>query len=45
MRNGYITHVLTCVDFQENVEIGGEVVEIYEGVIYRENFEIIHLKR
>ena len=40
MRNGYITQVLTSVDIQEIVKIGGKVVEIYEGVIYRENFEI-----
>ena len=40
MRNGYITQVLTSVDIQEIFKIGGEVVEIYEGAIYRENFEI-----
>ena len=40
MRNGYIIDTLTSVDFQEIVEIGGEVPEIYEGVIYRENFKI-----
>ena len=42
MRNGYITQVLTSVDNQETetVKFGGKVVEIYEGVIYGENFEM-----
>ena len=40
MRNGYITQVLTSVDIQELVKIVGRVIEIYEGVIYRENFKI-----
>ena len=40
MRNGYIIDTLTSVDICEFVEIGGRVVEIYEGVIYRENFKI-----
>ena len=41
MRNGYyIIDTLTSVDIQENVKIGGKVVEIYEGVIYPENFKI-----
>ena len=40
MRNGYITQVLTSVDIQEIVKIGGKVVEIYKGVIYRVNFEL-----
>ena len=34
LRNGYITQVLTSVDFQEIVKIGVKVIEIYEGVIY-----------
>ena len=38
MRNGYIIDTLTNVDIQEIVKIGGKVIEIYEGVIYRENF-------
>ena len=37
MRNGYIIQVLTSVDI---LEIGGKVIEIYEGVIYRENYKI-----
>ena len=40
MRNGYIVDYLTSVDIQEIVEIGGKVIEIYEGVIYRENFKV-----
>ena len=40
MRNGYIIDTLTSVDIQEIVKIGGRVCEIYEGVIYRENFKI-----
>ena len=40
MRNGYITQVLTSVDFQEIAKIGGRVIEIYESASYRENFKI-----
>ena len=40
MKNGYIIDTLTSVDIQETVKIGGRVVEIYEGVIYRENFKM-----
>ena len=40
MRNGHITQVLTSVDIQEIIKIGGRVVQIYEGVIYRKNFEV-----
>ena len=40
MRNGYIIDTLTSVDLQEIVKIGGKVVEIYHGVIYRENFKV-----
>ena len=39
MRNGYITEHLTAVDIQEIVQVGSEVVEIYEGVIYRKNLK------
>ena len=44
MRNGYIVDVLTFVDIQEILRIGGKVVEIYEGVIYRENFKVSPFK-
>ena len=40
MRNGYIIDTLTSVDICEIVIIGGKVIELYEGVIYRENFKI-----
>ena len=40
MRNGYIIDTLTSVDIQKIVTIGGRLVEIYEGVIYRENFKV-----
>ena len=40
MRNGYIVDTLTSVDIQEIVKIGGRVVQIYQGVIYRENFRV-----
>ena len=45
MRNGYITQVLTSVDIQEIVKIGGIIIQIYEGVIYRENFKISPFKK
>ena len=38
MRNAYNADYLTSVDFQEMVKIGGKVIEIYEGVVYKENF-------
>ena len=40
MRNGYNIDYLTSVDIQEIVKIGGKVLEIYKGVIYRENFKV-----
>ena len=40
MKNGYIIDTLTSVDIQEIVKLDGTVIEIYEGVIYRENFKI-----
>ena len=40
MRNGYIIDYLTSVDIQEVVKIGGKIFQIYEGVIYRENFKV-----
>ena len=45
MRNGYITQVLTSVDIQEIVKNGGIIVQIYEGVIYWENFKISPFKK
>ena len=40
MRNGHMIDTSTSVDIQEIVKIGGKVVEIYEGVFYRENFKV-----
>ena len=40
MRNGYIINHLTSVVIQEIIKIGGKVIQIYEGVIYRENFKV-----
>ena len=40
MRNGYIVDTLTSVGICEIVKIGGRVIEIYKGVIYRESFKI-----
>ena len=40
MRNGYITQVLTSVDIQEVVKIAVKVIEICEGVFYRENYKV-----
>ena len=37
MQNGYLIDTVTSVDIQEIVKIGGKVIEIYEGVIYRED--------
>ena len=45
MRNGYIIDTLTSVDIQEIVKIGGKVIEIYQGVIYRENFKILPFRK
>ena len=45
MRNGYITDHLTSVDIQEIVKIEGRVIEIFEDVIYRENFKVSPLKK
>ena len=40
MRNGYIIDTLTSVYIQKIVKIGGKVIQIYEAVIYRENFKV-----
>ena len=40
LRNGYIVDVLTSVDIQEIVRVGGKFIEVYECVIYRENFTV-----
>ena len=40
MRNGCIIQTSTSVDIHETVNIDGKVIEIYEGVIYRDNFKV-----
>ena len=40
MQNGYIIQTSTSVDLQEIVKIGSKVIEIFEGVFYRENFKV-----
>ena len=45
MRNGYIIENLTSVDIREIIKIGGKVIEIFEGVIYRENFEVFLFRK
>ena len=40
MRNGSIIDTLTSVNICEIVRIGGKVIKIYEGVIYRENLKL-----
>ena len=40
MRIAYFVDVLTSVDIQEIVKIGGKVIEIYERVSYREIFKV-----
>ena len=45
MRNGYFVDTSTSVDIQEIVEVGGKVVEIYEAVIYREDFKVSPFKK
>ena len=45
MRIRYIIDTLTSVDIQELAKIGGKVIEIYDGVIYRENFKMSPFKK
>ena len=45
MRNGYNVDTLTSVDIEEIVRIGGKVIQIYEGVTYRENIKVSPLKK
>ena len=40
MKNGYNIDTLSSVDIHEVVKIGGELIEIYEGGIYRKNFRL-----
>ena len=45
MRTGFIVDTLTSVDIQKIIEIGGKVIQIYEGVFYRENFKVCPFKK
>ena len=45
LRNAYIIDTLTSVDIQEIVRIGGKVIRIYEGAIYRENINILPFRK
>ena len=45
LHNGYIVETLTSVGIQEIAKIGGKVIEIYEGVFYRENFKVSRFKK
>ena len=45
MRNGYIIDTLTSIDIQEIVKIGGKVIGICQGVIYRENFKVTPFRK
>ena len=40
MKNGFFVDRLISVDIHEIVEIGGKVINFYEGVVYRENFKL-----
>ena len=45
MRNACVVNILTSVDTKEKIKIGGKVIENYEGVVCRENFEIFPFKK
>ena len=45
VRNGYIFDTLTSVDIQEIVKLGGRVIEIYEGVVYKGNFKVSPIRK
>ena len=40
MKKGYVINTLTSVEICETVKIGGKVIDIYDGVIYKENSKI-----
>ena len=40
MRNGYNVDILTSVDIQVLVKVGGQVFKINEGVIYGDIFKV-----
>ena len=44
MLNAHVKGVLTSIDFQEIVKVGGKVGEIYEAVIYTKKFKVSPFK-
>ena len=45
MRSGYTIDMLTSDDIQEIIKNGGKMIQIYEGIIYRENFKISPIRK
>ena len=45
MVNDYVIDTITSVHIRETVKIGGKMIRIYEGVIYRENFKMLHFRK
>ena len=45
MQNGYIVDTLTSVEIQETGKIGGRVIEVLEGGIYREKFKVSPVRK
>ena len=41
MGYGYIVNLSTSVDIQELLKIGGKVMEIYEGVVYKDKYQFV----
>ena len=39
MRSGYVVIILICVKTLEIVKLGGNVIQIYEDVIYKEDLK------
>ena len=44
MKDCHTVDILTIADIQQIVKLGGKVIEIIGGVIYRENFKIFPCK-
>ena len=45
MRNGYIIDTFTSVEIQKIVKIKRKMVEIFEGVIFRESFKLSSFRK
>ena len=39
-RNGIIHDTISHVDIQENIKAGGEIIKIYEGIVFVKNLEV-----